>query len=224
VGPDSIAGLSGPVLSEPPPPQNGVPPVPGRSDEGDVNAATGGSLVPPGVSGGAPPPKDCSNGLGSRLNDPPSGAPKKSGVFVACCWPGRGGGARGLAASALDATSGLRVASCLGSDARSAIDSVGDVVVVQEMGQDDDNWGACEHTRRRAVVDWDLDMDSPCRVGEALPFCLGDDSPRPETAVEAAMMMSIKALCSAFQLQSDAIRGKREGKDPDNYDITKGKP
>ena len=37
----------------------------GRRDEGDVNAATEGNLVAPGVSGA--PLKDCSDGLGSRL-------------------------------------------------------------------------------------------------------------------------------------------------------------
>lgn len=40
-------------------------------DDGDARAATGGSLVPPGVSGA--PPKDCSNGFGSRLSEPPMG-------------------------------------------------------------------------------------------------------------------------------------------------------
>jgi len=70
-----MAGLNGPVLREPPPQLNGVTPLPGSSDDGDVRAATDGSLVPPGVSG-APPLKDCSNGLGSRLRDPPSWAEK----------------------------------------------------------------------------------------------------------------------------------------------------
>lgn len=59
------------MRNEPPPQLKGVTPVPGRSDEGDVSAATGGSFVPPGVSGAPPPPKDCSNGLGSRLKSPP---------------------------------------------------------------------------------------------------------------------------------------------------------
>jgi hypothetical protein len=65
-----MAGLRGPVLREPPPQPNGVTPVPGSRDDGEVSAATDGSFVPPGVSGGAPP-KDCSNGLGSRLNAEP---------------------------------------------------------------------------------------------------------------------------------------------------------
>ena len=43
----------------------------GRSDDGEVRAATEGNLVPPGVSGGALP-NCCSNGFGSRLNDPPA--------------------------------------------------------------------------------------------------------------------------------------------------------
>lgn len=66
-----MAGLRGPVLREPPPQLKGVVPVPGSSDEGDVIAATGGSLVPPGVSGaplvakGVSPPNDFSKGLGS---------------------------------------------------------------------------------------------------------------------------------------------------------------
>lgn len=64
-----MAGLRGPVLRDPPPQANGVTPVPGRSEDGDVRAATEGSLVPPGVSGA---PKDCSKGLGSRLKEPPS--------------------------------------------------------------------------------------------------------------------------------------------------------
>jgi len=63
-----MAGLSGPVRREPPPQLNGVTPVPGRREDGEVRAATDGSFVPPGVSGGAP--KDCSKGLGSRLNEP----------------------------------------------------------------------------------------------------------------------------------------------------------
>lgn len=65
-----MAGLSGPVRREPPPQLKGVALVPGSRDEGDVKAATLGSLVPPGVSG-PPPPNDCSNGLGSRLREPP---------------------------------------------------------------------------------------------------------------------------------------------------------
>ncbi len=70
-----MAGLRGPVRKDPVPQLNGVaPPPPGRSDDGDVRAATEGSLVPPGVSGA--PPKDCSNGLGSRLRDPPGGLEK----------------------------------------------------------------------------------------------------------------------------------------------------
>lgn len=65
-----MAGDSGPVLREPPGQLKGVVPVPGNKDEGDVIAATGGSLVPPGVSGaprvGSPPlPKDFSKGFGS---------------------------------------------------------------------------------------------------------------------------------------------------------------
>src|ERR1700761_7504161 len=76
-----MAGLRGPVLSEPPPQGNGVTPVPGRREDGDVRAATEGSLVPPGVSGAAPPPKDCSKGFGSRLNDPP--APASDSAFSA---------------------------------------------------------------------------------------------------------------------------------------------
>jgi len=67
VGPDSIAGLSGPVRSEPPPQVKGVTPVPGRREDGDVREATDGSLVPPGVSGA--PPNDCSKGFGSKLRD-----------------------------------------------------------------------------------------------------------------------------------------------------------
>jgi hypothetical protein len=61
------------VRNEPPPqaPKGVAVPV-GSRDEGEVKAATDGSLVPPGVSG-APPPKDCSNGLGSRLREPPGG-------------------------------------------------------------------------------------------------------------------------------------------------------
>ena len=66
-----MAGLRGPVRSEPPPQAKGVTPVPGRRDDGEVRAATEGNLVPPGVSGAPPVPKDCSKGLGSRLNDPP---------------------------------------------------------------------------------------------------------------------------------------------------------
>lgn len=47
-----MAGLSGPVRSDPPPQLNGVAPlVPGSSDEGDANVWTEGNLVPPGVSG-----------------------------------------------------------------------------------------------------------------------------------------------------------------------------
>lgn len=66
-----MAGLRGPVRSEPPPQLKGVFPVPGSSDEGEVMAATGGNFVPPGVSGGPPPavrlspPNDLSKGLGS---------------------------------------------------------------------------------------------------------------------------------------------------------------
>lgn len=75
-GPDNIAGLSGPVRSELTPQLKGVVAPPGRSDEGDVNAATDGSLVPPGVSGAPGAPKDCSKGLGSRLRDP-AGCPEK---------------------------------------------------------------------------------------------------------------------------------------------------
>lgn len=89
------------MRKEPPPQLNGVAAVPGSNEEGDVNAATEGSFVPPGVSGA--PPKDCSNGLGSRLRDPPAWTAKKSGVLPGC-WPGRGGGARGLACSALAAS------------------------------------------------------------------------------------------------------------------------
>lgn len=69
-----MAGLRGPVRSEPPPQLNGVALGPGKRDEGDVKAATEGNLVPPGVSGA--PPKDCSKGLGSRLRDPPTVAAK----------------------------------------------------------------------------------------------------------------------------------------------------
>lgn len=110
-----MAGLRGPVRREPPPQLKGVTPLPGSSDDGDVRAATEGSLVPPGVSG-AGAPKDCSKGLGSRFKEPP-GPVKKSGVFAAvCCWPGRGGGARGLAGPAFAEGSGFRAASCcLGS-------------------------------------------------------------------------------------------------------------
>lgn len=70
-----MAGLKGPVRSEPPPQLNGVFPVPGSSDEGEVMAATGGNLVPPGVSGGAPPavrlspPNDLSKGFGSWVKE-----------------------------------------------------------------------------------------------------------------------------------------------------------
>lgn len=78
-----MAGLRGPVRNEPPPQLNGVAAVPGSNDEGEVREATEGSLVPPGVSG-PPPPKDCSNGLGSRLRDP-TGVVKKSGVLPGCC-------------------------------------------------------------------------------------------------------------------------------------------
>jgi hypothetical protein len=62
-----MAGLSGPVRREPPPQANGV--LPGRREDGDVRAATDGSLVPPGVSGAAPLLNDCSKGFGSRLSD-----------------------------------------------------------------------------------------------------------------------------------------------------------
>lgn len=72
--PESIAGLSGPDRKDPPGQLNGVVPLPGTKADGDVMAATGGSFVPPGVSGGAP--NDCSNGLGSRLRDPPPGLEK----------------------------------------------------------------------------------------------------------------------------------------------------
>lgn len=65
-----MAGLKGPVRNEPPPQLKGVELPPGRSEDGDVNDATEGSLVPPGVSGPPPPPKDCSKGFGSRLRDP----------------------------------------------------------------------------------------------------------------------------------------------------------
>lgn len=78
-----MAGLRGPVRNEPPPQLKGVGVVPGRREDGEVRAATGGSLVPPGVSG-PPPPKDCSNGLGSRLREPPTCVVKKSGVLVPC--------------------------------------------------------------------------------------------------------------------------------------------
>jgi len=79
-----------------------VVPPPGSRDDGDVRAATGGSLVPPGVSGA--PLKDCSKGLGSRLSEwPPTEKAKRSGVLPeGCGWAGRGGGASGLVASALD--------------------------------------------------------------------------------------------------------------------------
>lgn len=66
-----MAGLRGPVRREPPPQLNGVVPVPGSREEGEVMAATGGNLVPPGVSGAAlvasvgSPPKDFSKGFGS---------------------------------------------------------------------------------------------------------------------------------------------------------------
>jgi hypothetical protein len=43
--------------------------LPGRREDGDVRAATDGSLVPPGVSGAAPLLNDCSKGFGSRLSD-----------------------------------------------------------------------------------------------------------------------------------------------------------
>lgn len=59
------------MRKEPPPQLKGVALAPGKSDDGEVKAATDGSLVPPGVSG-PPPPKDCSKGLGSRLRDPPT--------------------------------------------------------------------------------------------------------------------------------------------------------
>lgn len=65
-----MAGLNGPVRRELPPQGNGV--LPGRSDDGDVSAATEGNFVPPGVSGGAPP-NDCSNGFGSKLSDAAAG-------------------------------------------------------------------------------------------------------------------------------------------------------
>lgn len=65
-----MAGLRGPVRREPPPQLKGVTPLPGSNDDGDVRAATEGSLVPPGVSG-AGAPKDCSKGLGSRFKEPP---------------------------------------------------------------------------------------------------------------------------------------------------------
>lgn len=79
-----MAGLKGPVRSEPPPQLKGVVPVPGSKDDGDVMAATGGSLVPPGVSGaalaprdGSPvPPKDRSKGFGSWFNDAAFGRAK----------------------------------------------------------------------------------------------------------------------------------------------------
>lgn len=63
-----MAGLRGPDRREPGQ-LKGVFPVPGSIDDGDASAATDGSFVPPGVSGPGTP-NDCSNGLGSRLNDP----------------------------------------------------------------------------------------------------------------------------------------------------------
>jgi hypothetical protein len=67
-GPDSMAGLSGPALSEfgqLNPAELGPPP---RRDAGDVKAATGGNNDFPGVSVDELP-KDCSNGLGSSAKD-----------------------------------------------------------------------------------------------------------------------------------------------------------
>lgn len=72
-----MAGLSGPARRELPPPQlKGVPDPPASIAEGDVRDATGGSFVPPGVSGapgprrGSPPPlKDFSKGFGSWVSD-----------------------------------------------------------------------------------------------------------------------------------------------------------
>jgi hypothetical protein len=90
-----MAGLSGPVLRDPPPQLNGVLPLPGKRDEGDVKAATLGNLVPPGVSTVLvavplpPVPNDCSNGFGSRLSWLGKYSPS----------PGFGGGARGRAGS-----------------------------------------------------------------------------------------------------------------------------
>lgn len=65
MGPESIAGLNGPVRSDPPQ-LNGVVP-PGRRGAGDVRAATEGNVcVPPGVSLVPPPAKECSKGFGSN--------------------------------------------------------------------------------------------------------------------------------------------------------------
>ncbi len=69
-----MAGLRGPVRSDPAPHWKGVTPPTGRREDGDVSAATGGSLVPPGVSGA--PLNDCSKGLGSRLREPAAGFEK----------------------------------------------------------------------------------------------------------------------------------------------------
>jgi len=63
-----MAGLRGPVRKEPGQ-LKGVFPVPPIRADGEVRAASGGSLVPPGVSG-LVTPNDCSKGLGSRLREP----------------------------------------------------------------------------------------------------------------------------------------------------------
>lgn len=70
-----MAGLRGPVRREPPPQLKGVALLPGKREDGDVRAATEGSLVPPGVSGPLPP-KDCSKGFGSKLREPLAWAAK----------------------------------------------------------------------------------------------------------------------------------------------------
>lgn len=74
---------------------------------------TGGSLVPPGVSG-APfpdsplPPKDFSKGFGSWVNDPGFLSPNQSGVSA-----GRGGGARGFAASVAGCSVFATISACV---------------------------------------------------------------------------------------------------------------
>lgn len=117
-----MAGLRGPVRSEPPPQVKGVDVEPWRRADGEVKAATEGSFVPPGVSGPLPP-KDCSKGLGSRLREPPDWLVKKSGVLVPC-WPGRGGGARGFVVVAFDEASVFVFVSDLTSEVPSINGSV----------------------------------------------------------------------------------------------------
>lgn len=147
-----------------------VPP-PGSRDDGDVMEATGGSLVPPGVSGA--PLNDCSKGLGSRFRWLLTAKEKMSGVLPeGCDWAGRGGGASGLAGSALDAVvavavvvdgaaSGLGAVSSLDSglasiDARDVLAKIRPQLLAAASARRDD-WDDGEnkhqHRRRLAYLD-----------------------------------------------------------------------